>query len=299
MRLFVTGGTGALGRPVLGLLTERGHAVRALARDERADDVVRELGAEPVRGDVFDPESLGRGVAGCEAVLHLATRIPPGRHSAELAEWAENDRIRTEGTRSVVDAALAAGVSVLVYPSVVYVYPDRGDEWVDAATPTDAAGPARSTLAAEQEVARLSERGGRGVVLRMGMFIGPSAASSMQLLAAAAEGHAVLAGPDGAYQPAIWMDDAAEAMLAAVERAPAGVYDVVDDEPLTRAELGLALAAAAGRPGPLIRPNPPTGPVVEVLSRSLRVSNRRFKEATGWAPTVPNAREALRRLAGR
>src|SRR5205807_10536019 len=101
-------------------------------------------------------------VAGAEAVLHLATRLPAFSQASRPGAWAENDRIRSEGTRRLVDAALGAGVSALVYLSVVFVYPDRGDEWIDAAaTPPDPSPTSvvRSTLTAEAEVARFTAAG--------------------------------------------------------------------------------------------------------------------------------------------
>lgn len=92
-------------------------------------------------------------------------------------------------------------------------------------------------------------------------------------------------------------------MVAALEWAPAGVYDVVDDEPLRRGEWSAALARAVGRrrllgpPARLVRLL--GGEAAAALSPSQRVSNRRFREATGWAPSVPNAREGLARLGAR
>ena len=94
------------------------------------------------------------------------------------------------------------------------------------------------------------------------------------------------------------MDDAATAVVAALRSAPAGIYDVVDDEPLTRRELAKAIADAAGRPFVL---RPPVwlvklvgGRQADFMVRSHRVSNARFKEAAGWRPTVPDAREGWR-----
>jgi 2-alkyl-3-oxoalkanoate reductase len=288
--VFVTGGTRVLGRPVLALLRERGHRVRALSRRSSSDAEVRALAAEPVRADLFSPGELRAAVAGADAVLHLATRIPTGDAAARPEAWAENDRIRAEGTRNLVDAALAAGTAVVVYPGVVFVYPDRGAEWVDALCSVDA-GSLGSTLVAEREVARFAAGGGRGVSLRMGWFYGPTASTPDLVAAARSSGVAGLRGPAGAYLSLVWVDDAAAAVVAAMERAPTGVYDVVDDEPLTRGELTAELARAAGVPS-LRREPDGSGP----LSRSQRVSNRRFREATGWAPSVRDAREGLRRL---
>jgi nucleoside-diphosphate-sugar epimerase len=300
--VFVTGGSRVLGRPVVRLLRRRGHRVRALSRGPESDGILRSDGGEPVRGDLFDAASMRAAVEGCRAVLHLATRIPPIRRANVAGAWAENDRIRSEGTRVLVDAALDAGAQVLVYPSVTFVYRDAGAAWIEAGSPITSPGITASTLVAEAEVARFGERGGRGVTLRMGAFYGPTAESARLLIATARRGLAALVGPGGAYQSSIWVEDAAAAVVAAMESAPTGVYDVVDDEPLTRRQMARALGDAIGRRHLLVRLPWPVaralgGPGAVVVGRSQRVSNRRFREATGWAPSVPSAREGLRLLA--
>jgi nucleoside-diphosphate-sugar epimerase len=300
--VFVTGATGVLGRGVVPALVAAGYRVRALARSEGNVETLRRLGAEPVRADLFDAGSLRGALAGCAAVLHLATSIPPSGEVMRPAAWAENDRIRVEGTRALVDAALAAGVETFIYPSVVFVYPDSGEGWIDAATADLAPTPIlRSTLVAEGEVARFAADGRRGIVLRMGLFYGPRAATTEETLRLARRGVAAIFGPAEGYQPSIWTDDAAAAVVAALRATPAGTYDVVDDEPLRRGEVAVALAQAVGRRR-LLRP--PTWILrlagrrtIESLLRSQRVSNRRFRAVSGWAPAVPSARAGWARLA--
>ncbi|HEU4557690.1 MAG TPA: hypothetical protein VFS20_07560, partial [Longimicrobium sp.] len=181
-------------------------------------------------------------------------------------------------------------------------YEDGGDAWIDSETAGVDAGPVlASTLEAEAQVQRFTTAGGRGIVLRMGYFYGPEAESSLDTLALARRGAAVLAGPGDAFYPSIWVDDAAAAVASALRFAPAGIYDVVDDEPLPRREIARAVADAAGRPF-VVRPpmwllKLVGGRQIEFMGRSQRVSNRRFKAATGWAPTVRDAREGWERIA--
>src|ERR671917_1534478 len=113
--VFVSGPTGVLGRATIPELLASGHTVRALSRGEASDAAIRALGAEPVRGDLFDPDSLRQAVAGADAIFHLATRIPPSSELRRRFAWVENDRIRAEGTKNLVDAALATGAGVFVY----------------------------------------------------------------------------------------------------------------------------------------------------------------------------------------
>lgn len=299
MEIFVTGATGVLGRPVIRMLREDGHTVCGLARSPSNEALLRRLGAEPVRAELFDPASLSAAVGGSNAVLHLATKVPPRSQAAKPGAWDENQRIRVEGTPLLVDAALAAGVNVFLYPSLAFVYQDGGDAWLSADTArADPNTGVSATLVAEAEAARFAAGGGRGIVLRMGYFYGPEAESTLDTLALARRGGAFLSGSADAYYPAIWVDDAATAVVAALRSAPTGVYDVVDDEPLTRRDLAKAIAGAAGRPFVL---RPPVwlvkvvgGRQADFMVRSHRVSNARFKAATGWAPEVRDARAGWR-----
>jgi nucleoside-diphosphate-sugar epimerase len=300
MKIFVTGATGVLGRPTVQRLVAADHEVHALARSDKNEELLRQLGAIPMRADLFDRRALEQAIPGSEAILHLATKIPPFKDATRREAWDENNRIRSEGTRLLVDVALAAGVQSFIYPSIVFLYPDSGDRWIDADTPIDPVSGLRSAVDAEEEVARFIRSGGRGVTLRMGAFYSPKAQNIVDTLEAARKGFALMTGAGNAYWSQIWVDDAAEAVVAALLRAPAGVYDVVDDEPLTRNELKTLIACAVGRKHLLA---PPTlavrvvaGKDAMFAARSLRVSNRRFKEATGWAPTVRNARQGWERI---
>jgi nucleoside-diphosphate-sugar epimerase len=233
-----------------------------------------------------------------DAILHLATRIPPISRQRSLSAWDENDRIRREGTQNLVDAALDNGVRVLVYPSVAFVYPSSGDRWVDA-TSTPAENPPqpilRSTRDAELEVERFSAAGRRGVILRMAALNGPDAPSSYEMLSLANKGVSPVPGRSNAFHPSILVDDAAAALVAALaDRVPSGIYDVGDNEPLTGSELTAAIASAAGRRS--LRSIPMwvlrlVAPVLAALAeRSVRLSNRRFREVSAWTPTsLPEA----------
>ena len=301
MNVFLTGATGVLGRAVTRMLVDTGHSVHALARSSSNEQRIREIGAWPVRGSLFDASSLRDAVRNSVAILHLATHIPPSSQARRRGAWRENDRIRIEGTRNLIDVALQSSVSTFIYPGVVFGYPDSKDQWLDATVPQDRLPLLESSLRAEVEVDRFSESGKRGIVLRMGGFYGSTAASTRDMLRAARRGFAMLFGRANAYQPLIWIEDAALAVIDALRKAPTGIYDVVDDEPLRRRELASILAETVGRRW-LLRP--PTfmlrillGKNAMFLARSQRVSNRKFKEATDWSPTVASARLGLKLLA--
>ncbi len=151
MEIFMTGATRVLGHTVVQRLVAAGHRVRALSRSEENATVLRQLGANPVSASLFEVESLKPALTGSDAILHLATRIPPTMKMGRLSAWQENDRIRREGTRNLVEAALAVGsVQTFIYPSFAFVYPDSGDSWIEAdTTPVQPAATLHSTLDCE------------------------------------------------------------------------------------------------------------------------------------------------------
>src|SRR5258708_15702347 len=250
MNIFVTGGTGVRGKQGVRRRVEDGHKVYALRSSEENTAAVRQLGAEPITANLFDLESLIKALetTRAEAIVHLATKIPPTSRMGKLSSWQENDRIRRDGTRTLVDAALAVGVQSLIYPSFYYVYPDSGDRWIDAlSTPVQSHVIPQSTIDAEAEVARFTKEQRRGIVLRMGSLYGPEVPSALEQFHLAQKGFAALPGSGDAYLSYIWAEDAARAIVVALDEAPAGIYDIVDDEPLTRDAFATALAHSVGR----------------------------------------------------
>jgi nucleoside-diphosphate-sugar epimerase len=306
MNIFVTGATGVFGKATVPQLVAAGHQVFALRRSQANVELLKRLGAQAVTANLFKSEELAQVFEAhqIEAVLHLATKIPPTSRLGKLSSWQKNDHIRRYGTRALVDAAMATHVQTIVYPSYYYVYPDQGEQWIDAQStplPSQPAQVAQSTLDAEAELARFTEAGRRGVVLRMSSVYGPHASSSQEQLAMARKGFVALPGRGDAYISSIWVDDAASALVTALNGVPAGIYDISDDEPLTHAEFVAALAQAVGKkhlwsmPGWLM--NLLASAVADVASRSLRISNRHFRELTAWQPAVPNAYEGWRLIA--
>ena len=306
MTVFVTGATGVLGQPVVRLLREAGHGVKAVCRSQCNREVLETLGAVPIEADLFDAVSMARAIDGCEAVFHLATRIPAAADMKKRRIWDTNDRIRRIGMRAVAEAAMRTdGVRSVLYPSISFFYADRGAAWVDASNATiDAARPLVSTLDAEADVARFaaSAPDRRGVVLRFGAFYGPTSEQSGQTLAMARKGLAAPLAPPRAYRSAIWIDDAASAVVTAFDNAPSGIFDVVEDEPVTQSEMLAALADAVGRRKLWALPRWLVGLAVPAelrapLARSQRISNTRFRDVTGWKPAIPNQWEGWSRIA--
>jgi nucleoside-diphosphate-sugar epimerase len=293
MRVFVAGGTGAIGGHAIPALVREGHTVTALARTPEKAAALTAQGATAVSVSLFDRSALTAVFAGHDAVVNLASAIPPMTRWMSAKAWRNNDRVRTEGSAAVVDAALAAGVGRVVQESVSMLYRDQGASWVDEDAPIDRYPMARGNLAAEANAHRLWEAGGTGIVLRFGWFYGPGAAHSEQMFALAHCHIGLVLGPPATYVSSIHVADAAAAVAAALH-APAGTFNIVDDEPLTKRGYADALARAAGKTMWLRGPGRAAlvfGDRLTSLTRSLRVSNARFRTATGWAPRYPSSRE--------
>jgi nucleoside-diphosphate-sugar epimerase len=293
VRVFLLGGTGAIGSYALPALVAAGHEVSALARTPEKAAAVRERGGIPVAVSMFDRDVLSVVFRGHDAVVNLATSMPSTTTFVFRRAWADTERVRMHGSAAVADAALAAGVGRLVQESVSMLYPDGADRWIDESVPPDRYPNAEGNLAAEASAARLSEAGGTGVVLRFGLFYGPGARHSEQFLALARRHVLPVMGHPDSFVSSIHLADGGAAVPFAL-RVPGGVYNVVDNDPLTKRQYAQALADAAGKrpwiqgPGRLAAV---FGDRLTSLTRSLRVSNRHFRCTSGWEPRYPSARE--------
>jgi nucleoside-diphosphate-sugar epimerase len=292
MKIFLAGGTGVVGSRALPALVADGHHVTAVARTDAKADLVRSLGGEPIAVDLFDAAGVAAAVAGHEVVVNLATSIPPLSKAARASAWTTNERLRTEASNHLVDGALHAGARRYVQESIAFPYVDNGDGWIDEDHPVDQVGPFTGARDAEAAAARFAADGGTGVVLRFAQFYAPEASHTRSFNATVRRRVNPFLGPPEGYTSFIHAEDAGSAVVAAL-RAPSGTYNVADDEPMTRAEAGRVLADALGVKPPHAVPRvvqAATPASAKLLMRSLRVSNRRFKVATGWAPSHPSIR---------
>lgn len=296
MRVFVTGATGALGPYAVQALVAAGHEVTALVHNPAKTRLVTAAGATPVSASLFDPEALAEVFEGHDAVANLASALPSTLRFNSNRAWKQCHRVRTEGSRSVVEAALRARVSRVIQESIAMIYPDSGDALIDEAVALDPYPAAEGNIAAEASAERFTAAGGEGVVLRFGWFYGHGARHSELLLRLAHRHIAPVFGKADGYVSSIHLADAGSAIVAAL-RTPPGCYNIVDDEPLTKRGFADALAIATSTTswvrGPgrltLLRPAmPSTG-----LSRSLRVSNGAIRAASAWTPRFPSARTGL------
>ncbi|HEY9428901.1 MAG TPA: NAD(P)-dependent oxidoreductase [Gemmatimonadaceae bacterium] len=298
MRILVFGATGVVGRRAVPLMVAAGHDVTAVGRNPARRAALERAGAGVTAVDLFDRSAVRRAVQGKDAVVNLTTHMPASTVRMMLpGAFRENDRIRKEGSAIVAEAAAEAGVGRLIQESFAPVYDDGGGRWLDESASQRPVRYNRTVLDAERSAERFGERGGEWVVLRFAWFYGPDSFLP-EMVKIARKGWAPIPGAADAYWSSVSHDDAASAVLASLA-APSGVYNVCDDEPLTRRDVLDAITDAFGLARVKPMPSwatPLMGSLGGLMARSERMSNRKLR-GTGWAPRYPSAREGLRATA--
>jgi nucleoside-diphosphate-sugar epimerase len=305
MRVFVAGASGAIGRPLLAALKRGGHSVVALTRSAAKADALRAAGAEPVVGDVFDRAALARLVAAAapDAIVHELTAIPPRVDPRRVArDLAATNRVRTEGTRHLVDAAAAVkSVRRFVAQSIAFAYEPGPTLRVESDPLFQAPPPAFAPIIAavrslEAQVGALPH----GVVLRYGYFYGPGTAYAADgsLHADVKRLRAPIPGAGSGVFSFLHVEDAAAATLAALESSAAGTFNVVDDEPAPLRDWLPVYAASIGAPRPWRVP----GFIARLLGgpygahlalHQPGASNAKAKRELGWTPRRRSWREGF------
>jgi nucleoside-diphosphate-sugar epimerase len=308
MRIFVAGATGALGRRLVPLLVADGHAVIGMTHSPAKVAGLRAAGARPVLADALDRDDVLRAVVAAqpEVVVHQLTALAGARLRRFDAEFAGTNRLRTEGTDHLLEAAEAAGARRFVAQSFAgWPFARIGGPVKTEADPLDPDPPAelRHTLDAIRhlEAAVQGAEGLEGIVLRYGGFYGPgtSVGDGGYLLDELRRRRVPLVGAGSGVWSFVHIDDAAAATAAAVVRGDPGVYQVVDDDPAPVSAWLPALAAAVGARPPRRLPvwaaRLLAGEHTVVLMTEARgAANAKAKRKLGWRPAYPSWREGFR-----
>jgi nucleoside-diphosphate-sugar epimerase len=310
MRVFLAGATGVIGRRLMPMLLAEGHQVTGMTRTRAKLEQLRAAGAEAVLADALDAEAVHASVAEArpDAVIHQLTALPARIDPRKLErDFALNDRLRSEGTRILVEAATAAGAGRIVAQSIAFAYAPGPVGSVHAeADPlfVDAPEPFRRSARALAEL-ESTVIGARGLALRFGYFYGPG--SAISTLGSMGQDVARRRMPVVGRGQGVWsfvhVDDAARATVAALTRGAPGAYNVVDDEPAPVRDWLPALAAA------LQAPPPRRVPVllawlaagsygVATMTRAQGASNELAARELGWRPEHASWREGFRSALG-
>ncbi len=179
MRVFVAGASGAIGRPLVAKLVAAGHDVTGMTRSEQSAERIRKAGAGAAVADVFDADAVRDAMvqAGTEVVIHQLTALPERMNFRNSDLYTATNRVRTEGTRNLLDGARAAGAGRFVCQSIAFAYTGEGARVKTEDDPIldDAPGTFASAVSSlrQMEAAVLGEEGIDGLVLRYGFFYGP------------------------------------------------------------------------------------------------------------------------------
>jgi nucleoside-diphosphate-sugar epimerase len=309
MKVFVAGATGAVGRPLTRLLVAAGHDVVAMTRSAARGEPLRALGAELVVADALDRAAVADAVTSAhpDVVVNELTAIENLRSFRNVDRaFAKTNRLRTEGTDNLVDAAVRSGAALIVSQSYGAWLYDRSSDGLksedDALDPAPPSG-LRQTVAGIRhlEQATLQAPDTTGIVLRYANFYGPgtSIAVDADIADAVHKRRVPVIGDGGGVWSFIHVDDAAGATVAAIAAGVGGIFNVVDDEPAATRDWIPAFADAIGARPPRRVPTwlarPLAGEIgVIAMTRLKGMSNAKARATFGWQPSFPSYREGFR-----
>ena len=300
MRVLVAGASGAIGSRLVPQLVDSGHEVIGTYRMPGNADRVRELGARPVQLDLLDPSAVRQTVLAAEpdAIVHEATALADVNFSRRLDRaFAPTNRLRTEGTDSLLAAAREAGVRRFVaqsFASLRYAHEGGPVKTEDDPLDPDPLPSVRKSASAMRHLDEAVTAAG-GVALRYGGFYG---AANDGLIEPVRKRRFPIVGDGGGVTSFIHLDDAATATVLALEHGEPGIYNIVDDEPAPVREWLPVLAAALGAGPPRRVPRwlarLIAGDAAVMMGTEARgASNAKAKRELGWTLRHPSWREGF------
>lgn len=305
MRIFVAGGTGAVGQVLVPQLLEAGHEVFAISRRESRVEALRRLGADAIVCDVFDAAPLAEAIrrAAPEAIVHQLTDLPATMNPRQVEQaYVRNNRVRREGTRNLLAAAATASVPRFIVQSMATWYRPEGGRvkiesdplWTDAPEPLGAA----VRTVADMEAAVMSGVPS-GVVLRYGAFYGPGTwySAGGEVVGMLRARKLPIIGSGEGVTSFVHVHDAASAAVAALSAQP-GIYNIVDDEPAAASEwmpvVTSLLGAPPARKVPVFLARLAVGKALATWMASMRgASNEKARRVMGWQPRYGTWRRGL------
>lgn len=238
MKVFLTGATGALGRRVVRALAANNYSVVALSRSAQNNALFLNEKVEIEQADLFDKNSLIEATRGCDAVLHLATRIPK-KALPRLSDWKMNNKIRTEGTRNLTEAVLVNGIDAFLCESVTALYGQHYGGFVSTDTPPSAQPfeMVKSAIEMERQIAATLPN--RYVIFRFGSFYSEDDYYTNNLISDVSQGKMPMLGKGDFYLNWLHLEDAASALVFALKHLPklkGKILNVTDGHPVLFSE---------------------------------------------------------------
>jgi nucleoside-diphosphate-sugar epimerase len=290
MRVFVTGSTGWIGSATVDELLRSGHAVVGLARSDESAARLAAKGAEPLRGDLDDPDSLRRGAAATDAVVHLANK-----HDWNDPEG--NDRTERSAVEAMLGALAGSGKPFVIANGLSEIVEGRPVLETDA---SPAVGPSSDRGGSENLALHSASSGIRSIAVRFAPSVhGRKDWGFVNWLTAAARRHGVSGyiGDGGTQWSAVHVTDAARLIRLALESAPSGTrLHAVAEQAITTGAIAEALGTVLGLPVRSIDPAHATehfGVVGHFFGQTLTGSSVRTRELLSWDPTGPGLIEDI------
>ena len=311
MKVFLAGGSGAIGKRLIPLLVSYGHHVVATTRHQTKTNDLRLLGAEPVVVDALDRAAVVGAVvsASPDVVIHQLTALSNFRNLKKLdEELALTNRLRTEGTKFLLEAAQAARARRFIAQSFTgWPNAREGGPVKTEDDPLDSNPPESMTrtLAAirQLETMVVSARNLEGVALRYGAFYGPGTQirPGGQIVEMVRKRMFPISGTGAGVWSFVHIDDAAHATLLAMERGPSGIYNIVDDDAAPASVWLPALAEVIGAKPPRHLPAWIGRLIIGEAGISMMTqirgsSNAKAKRLLDWKPTYTSWRDGFRRM---
>jgi len=308
VRVFLAGGTGAIGKALLPRLLDGGHEVSALVRSPEKAKAVKVAGARPILADALDREALIAAVveAEPEAIVHELTALSEAGNFKKFdEEFALTNRFRTEVTDTLFEAARLAGARrILVQSYCGWPFAREGGPVKTEEDPLDPDPPPqfRKSMAALRhlEDAVRAARDVEALALRYGNFYGPGTgiAGDGVVVDMVRRRKVPIVGDGAGIWSFLHIEDAARATVAALSRGAPGIYNVVDDEPAPVKVWLPALAEAVGAAPPRRIPVW-LGRIVigeggvSMMTQIRGGSNAKAKRELGWGPAFSSWRRGF------
>ncbi len=310
MKVFVAGATGAIGLPLVRRLLDDGHEVIGMTRSAQRAAALEATGVEAIVADALDTETVRRAVtrARPSVVIDQLTDLPQRIAMRGLTKmYRKQNKLRQEGSATLLRAAREASVATVIAQSVAFIYAPDGvgykteddTAWRQAPPPFGQA----LAVAADHDAQVVGSPDFTGIVLRYGVFYGPRThfAPGNGVYEDAAKRRLPLVGDGSAVWSFVHVDDAAAATAAALEHASAGIYNIVDDEPVPYRDwvpfYTDLLGAKRPRHLPTWLSRVIAGPAITAWATQRDgVSNAKAKRELGWFPQHPSWREGFTEL---
>jgi nucleoside-diphosphate-sugar epimerase len=284
MRVFVTGASGWIGSHVVDELLANGHQVIGLARSDASAASIEAKGAEVLRGDLDDLDSLRSGATAADAVVHLANKH-------DFAHPEVSNAAERASTQVLGDTLAGTGKPLVVASGTAIPHPDGP---ITEDVPNPAHGPESMRGGSENLALEFADKGVRSIVARFAPTVhGKDDHGFVSFITGSArQGGAALYAGDGSGQwSAVHVTDAARAVRLALETAPAGtILHVAGEQGVRTGDIAAAIGAGLGLPVESVSAEELTerwGFIGMVFGMDIPASSEATRKLLGWEPTGP------------